>query len=687
MTVMKTFCRGLMRVCAGVFGFVCLALPAMAAPLGAQSARHPLDPLNYAEYWAVLEILRDDGKLDEDTRFSMINLIPPPKHEVWGFSKGSTFSRRALALVRQKEKTYEAEVDLAAGELTSWGELKGAHANWLAEEHKALKKEIKEHPDFIAALVKRGIEDLTFIDCEVAPPGFFGTEEQRNRRVGHATCHAGGDRRNQWTSRIEGVTVVLDMNEKKVLRVVDEGVIPVPDTRADYDPASIGPPRKVPGPLRIEQPLGPGFTINGNIVEWQNWRFHVRHDQRVGIIVSTVTYRDGDDERPVLYEGYLSEMFVPYMDPAFNWYNRNFLDLGEFTSGGIAKPLLRDADCPDNAVYLDGMVAQDNGRPQARRDVICLFERDPGSMAWRHGLPPEPQSRRQRDLVVRAAAVLGNYDYIFDWVFLQNGSIRVRVGASGEAEAKIVTEATADSAPQSISDNREGTSGDGNGNGNGGGAHAAPDAYGRFVDKHIVAVNHDHYFNFRIDLDVDGPVNRFIADRLVTKTLPADHPRRSIWVREPKVLEKQSEGKLDIDLRKPTLWRVTSSGRKNHVGYPTSYQLRPGRTSTTLLTADDYPRRRAGFIDHHLWVTPYREEERYAAGEYPTLSEPGRGLPAWTANDRELGETDLVLWHSISMQHMVRGEDWPVMPTLWHSFELRPFDFFDNNPALDLPRR
>ena len=103
-----------------------------------------------------------------------------------------------------------------------------------------------------------------------------------------------------------------------------------------------------------------------------------------------------------------------------------------------------------------------------------------------------------------------------------------------------------------------------------------PDAYGRFVDKHIVAVNHDHYFNFRIDLDVDGPVNRFVADRLVTKTLPEDHPRRSVWVREAKHLGTQSEGMLDIDLKKPALWRVLSTTEKNHVGYPTSYQLRPG---------------------------------------------------------------------------------------------------------------
>ena len=262
------------------------------------------------------------------------------------------------------------------------------------------------------------------------------------------------------------------------------------------------------------------------------------------------------------------------------------------------------------------------------------------------------------------AAVLGNYDYIFDWVFQQDGSIRVLVGATGIAEAKVTEQKDASGTVKG----------------------EAGDAYGRYVDPNIVAVNHDHYFSYRIDLDVDGTTNQFEMSRLQRKMLPEGHPRRSVWVNNPMIAEKESDARLTIDLNKPTLWRTLSTTRKNHVGYPTSYQLMPGKTGNTLLSEDDYPRMRVGFINHHLWVTPYSRDEKFAAGDYPTLSTPGQGVPDWTSGNRSVNNTDIVLWYTIGMHHMVRGEDWPVMPVLWHSFELRPFDFFDHNPAMDLPR-
>lgn len=656
---------GFSRVIALVW-FICCV---MSVPAAAQKVEHPLDPLSFQEYWAVLEVLRDTGRLNEETRFSIITLRQPAKDLVWSWSPDKDFPREAFAIVRQGGDAFEAVVDLKQRQVAAWTKLDGVQPNWLGEEFGGMEKEVKKHPDFVAAMKKRGITNFTFIECMGLPPGYFGGSEERGRRIAHVQCKDVSGVRNTWTREIAGLTAVVDLNAKKVVRIVDDGVTPVAKVVADYDPASIGPAREVRSPIRIDQPLGPGFQIQGHVVEWQKWRFHVRSDQRVGAIISTVTYNEGGRRRQVLYEGHLSEMFVPYMDPAFDWRRRNFFDAGEFNSGGFAKPLIRGVDCPGNSVYIDGLVSGDDGRPRPVPNVLCVFEREAGDMAWRH-LSEQADSRRKRDLVVRSAAVLGNYDYVFDWSFQQDGSIRVSVGATGIAEVKSTVVARADDQPPAGS----------------GAAMERADAYGRFVDHNLIAVNHDHYFNFRVDLDVDGPVNSFLADRLVTKILPPDNPRRSIWVREPVLSRTESEAMLHMDMDKPAFWRVISPMQKNHVGYPTSYQLTPGMTAMTLLSPDDYARRRAGFIDHHLWVTPYRYEERYAGGDYPTLSTAGQGLPAWTKANRRIEQTDIVLWYTIGMHHLVRGEDWPVMPVLWHSFELRPFDFFDRNPALDLPR-
>lgn len=648
----------------------CIVLLLVAAPFAGASedSRYPLDPMTWSEHWTVLEVLRDNGHLDADTRFSMINLREAPKKAVLQWKPGQTSPRQAFALVRQKEKTFEAVVDLNNKKMVSWHELEDAQPNWIGEEWDSMTEIVKQDPDFIAAMQRRGITDLTFIDCGVGPPGYFGTEEQKGKRVGHFNCQQVVGVRNIWTRGIEGLVVVVDMNEKTVLRVVDEGVVPVPAVSADFDRASIGEPRDVPGPIVVSQPLGAGFTIHGHQIEWQKWHFHVRPDHRVGMILSTVSYQDGEDLRSVMYQGNLSEIFVPYMDPSFGWYSRNFLDAGEYTAGGLTKPLMKGIDCPDHAYYMDAIIADDKGRPEARPDMICIFERETGNPSWRHatrGSNGGSEGRVQRELVVRSAAVLGNYDYVFDWIFQQNGSIQVATGATGIAEAKAVVQATADQAVAK--------------------GALAGDAYGRYVDPNVVAVNHDHYFNFRIDLDVDGTENSLRIDRLKTQLLPEDNPRRSIWVSDPEIAKKESDAMLNINLSHPAYWRVTSANRKNHVGYPTSYQLAPGKNTNQLMSEDDYPRLRAGFIDHHLWVTPYREDERYAAGNYPTLSTPGMGLPAWTSEDRDIEDTDIVLWYTFGMHHMVRAEDWPVMPVLWHGFEIRPFDFFDHNPALDLP--
>jgi len=141
----------------------------------------------------------------------------------------------------------------------------------------------------------------------------------------------------------------------------------------------------------------------------------------------------------------------------------------------------------------------------------------------------------------------------------------------------------------------------------------------------------------------------------------------------------------NVDPSRSRTWRIANRSRRNGLGQPTAYKLLPGATPTLLAGPESSIGRRAAFAAYNLWVTPFAPDERRAAGDYPNQHVGGAGLPAWTARDRSVVDTDIVLWHSFGVTHVPRPEDWPVMPVESTGFTLLPFGFFDRNPALDVP--
>ncbi len=128
-----------------------------------------------------------------------------------------------------------------------------------------------------------------------------------------------------------------------------------------------------------------------------------------------------------------------------------------------------------------------------------------------------------------------------------------------------------------------------------------------------------------------------------------------------------------------------STDTSNSLGTPTGYKLVPGGSFPALLDPSSAVLRRARVIEHTLWVTPYHPDERWPCGDFPTQSAADSGLPVWTAQNRSIEDTDVVLWYVFGIHHITRPEDWPIMPVDTVSFWLKPFGFFDRNPALDLP--
>jgi len=198
-------------------------------------------------------------------------------------------------------------------------------------------------------------------------------------------------------------------------------------------------------------------------------------------------------------------------------------------------------------------------------------------------------------------------------------------------------------------------------------------------------VHHDHYFNFRLDLDIDGAANSVSQEIYRPMTLPTGSPRRSLYVVEPRIAATEKAARIGPHAETMKL-RVVNEARTNGVGNPVSYEIAATNHARLLLDPQDWPARRARFLEHDVWVTPYAAAERYAGGESMVGSKGDDGLAVWTAKDRPIRNQDLVVWLNLGMHHFTRAEDLPVMSMVWHGFRLRPLNFFDRNPAIDLRR-
>ncbi len=639
-----------------------VALLSLAVSTFAQTkVTHPLDALTTDEYWTVHDVLHASEHWSDKTLVASLLLHEPDKKDVLAWKPGDAIRREADVILESEGKTIEGRVDITGHKLESWKEVAGVQAPITQSELDTMNDVVKKDPRVIAALKTRGVVNLASVRCDMIPLTFTIFPEQANHRVGYGNCTDGHGVYHSWGRAVEGLYVVVDMTEEKILNVIDHGPLPMPKGDMNFEQAEAL-PREGTKPLVVTQPLGPSYVIDNGEILWQNWRFRFRLDARVGPVINLVRYQDGDRLRSVMYEGSLSEMYVPYMDPDLGWSSRAFLDAGEFLLGGLIKPV-GPGDCPAHAEYFSGIVPSDKGTPVLEKQLACMFEHNTDGPAWRHFEDGLTSVRPSRELVLRTSAVAGNYDYLLDWIFQQDGTIRVAVGATGIVETKAVKETTASHA-----------------------AHEGALEHGTMVAPNLVAVNHDHYFSYRLDLDVDGTENSFMVDRLVPETI-SGQGRKSIWAAQSSTAKNEKDGILDIDLRKPGMWHFVNPTRLGPTGYPSGYEIMPGPTAVSFVSSSDPAQQRGAFSEHQMWVTPYNPDELYAAGVYVTRNKEIDGLPTWTQANRSIENKDIVGWYTLGFHHVVRLEDWPIMPVLWHDFLIRPVNFFDKNPVLTLPNQ
>jgi primary-amine oxidase len=634
---------------------------------------NPLEPLTEDEIRAASDLLRthpDFPAAPEDAVFVSISLLEPSRATVDGAElTGLPPAREALIVLydRRSRRVIEAAVSLGARTVLSWGVVPGARPKLTRRDFEAAVAAVKADSRWQAALRRRGVTDFSYVEVQPWPPGFADERDRAHgRRVAKALTwvgHAPTD--NPFARPVEHVIATVDLDDGEVLSVEEHEDVPVPRFAGNYSPELAGDPGNYPvltesregvKPIDIRQPDGPSFVLDGHELRWQNWHLVVGYTPREGPVLHRVRYRDGGRERSILNRASLSEMWVPYGDPAPVHRVKNVFDEGEAGLGSLANSLELGCDCLGEIRYLDAVVNDDQGQPQRIANAICIHEEDTG-IAWKHTqlLSGSIEVRRGRRLVISSLSTIGNYDYGFFWYLHTDGTIAYEVKLTG-----IVSTGAMAEGQQPVH-----------------GAVLAPGLYGP---------HHQHFFNVRLDVAIDGPANSVFEVDAVPAPPGPDNPVGNGWIARETPLADETEAQRLADTSAGRFWVVANESVRNAHGRPVGYQLLPGPSVLPPVQADSPALQRAQFATRHLWVTAFDPHELYAAGAYPYQSSGGAGLPSFVQAGRSVRDTDIVVWHTFVAHHVVRSEDWPVMPVTSVGFQFKPFGFFDSNPALDLPR-
>ena len=629
-----------------------------------------LQPQEYAQAAALLKAVHGD-----DVLFTRISLRQPEKAVALAWQDGDAAQRDAEVTFLVKGTPRLARLDLTGNRIVSDTLMKGGQPMLSGTgELEPIVVKLSEHPDVLAALAARGVEAGQGI-CLPRTIGRFFTQQAdpaRERLLRLDCFNIAGDgplgilpSTNVYARPIEGLAILFNVTTDKIIEIKDTALGNAPPHDLPTGEFNNG-TRKV-NHVAQSRPDGVNYKMTGSRIDWQGWQFRLRFDPRQGTVINRIGHQTDSGFRSVAYEIAMSEMFVPYHDNDPNWFYRAYFDMGEYGFGNLATQLQK-ADCPSHAQYLNVDLHLPDGSPMQAENRICIFEHDPSHPIWRHEEPllaivpglQTHQSRRATELVVRMVATIGNYDYYQDYVFGLDGRLRIRLISTGLDATKAVMSAD-------LSDPRA----------------ANEIATGTLIAPHRLGVNHDHYFSYRIDMDIDGQENNFERHMLRAAKPAANAQRRGLWEVVPQRIANEKQAQTDMRATRPALLLFANEARKNAMGYDTSYQLMMPNVKP-LVSPLDETFKRAYFVQKNLWVTRFKRDEIFATGLSTNQSAPWLGLPEYIADNEPLENSDIVGWATIGFHHVPMAEDWPVMPSKVDEIVLKPRNFFDRNPAIDL---
>ncbi|BEI89998.1 uncharacterized protein CcaverHIS019_0300680 [Cutaneotrichosporon cavernicola] len=635
---------------------------------------HPLDPLSPVELERACGIVKAN-RPTQRLFIKSCQLREPPKAELVPYLNAERAGTPLPPPARQADVLFfdladrsltESIINLDTGSETS-EVVEGHHAAHSKDEIMEAREQLFKDPTFLETVAKL---NLPPVDVVVAPwpVGADNTSPQPRRIAWILYCRGPSNHPdsnqyafplppvifwNVWDKRVDSVEWCYTGGEGDAMvhkpltgKSVIEGMQP-----GEYLPELNGLPRRELKPLHVTQPQGVSFSVNGNLLEWQKWRFRIGFNAREGPVLHDVTY----DGRRVFYRLSLSEMHVPYGDPRPPLHLKQVFDFGDVGLGRAANSLENGCDCLGSMRYFSWADVNSAGRAFTAKNVVCCHEQDNGIL-WKHTNSPTGRATvvRQRLLVLQTIITVGNYDYIFAWQFDQAGGIHLETRATG-----ILSTSPIDMGKTS--------------------------PYGTVVSPGVLGTSHQHFISVRIDPSIDGDANTITQDDVVADPWGPENPH-GVGFRVSSTPIAQS-GWADAAPDQNRVFKIQNRSVINPITMtPVGYKLVPLPSQMRLSQPDAMITSRAPFTQHHVWVTSYKDGELYAAGKYTNQSNgKAGGLETMVARKDNTLDTDVVLWHTFALTHIPRIEDFPVMPVETHTVSLKPNNFFTSNPALDVP--
>ena len=505
----------------------------------ATSVRHPLEPLSAEEVARAVALLKQAGRVTPTTRFVSVSLKEPRKDLVHALADGAAprqpIAREVFAVLfdNATNTAHEAVVSLSASDLLSWKSIEGVQPTMTIDEQVECEQAVLASSEFKAALKRQyGIDDTKLVMVDIWSAGNYGSEEDRTRRLARPLCFLRRDPTdNGYVRPIEGLRPVVDLNTMQVVRVEEHGHWPLPPVECNYAADRVAHPRRDIKPIEIVQPEGPSFEVEGYQVRWQNWSFVIGFNAREGLTLHHLRYRDGDRDRSVLYRASLTEMVVPYGDPGPTQRRKNAFDVGEYGMGMCANSLELGCDCLGLIKYFDAHMVSSRGEPVVIKNAICMHEEDFGIL-WKHTdrRLNTPEVRRSRRLVISSVSTVENYEYGFFWYLYQDGNIQLEVKLTGVLSL---------------------------------GAFPPGErpTYGNLVAPQLYAPNHQHFFNVRLDFDLDGMKNSVQQVDVVPDELGDANPYENAFRAAPPRSRQKSRPARTSSSKRPAAGRSSTASR------------------------------------------------------------------------------------------------------------------------------